>query len=109
MAMLGADIISSAGSDDKSTEQLSSAVAMPHQTYDEMFYISQGHSLKALATLCQGLVKDDGRASSGASVNQTITDVILDEVQKIEMEIDKNRNELNSVIGTPQKSNRSPN
>jgi hypothetical protein len=48
-------------------------------------------------------------ASSGASVNKPITDAILDEVQKIEMEIDENRNELNSVIGTPQKSNCSPN
>ena len=48
-------------------------------------------------------------ASSGASINQTITDAILNEEQKIEMEFDENRNKPNSVIGTPQKSNRSPN
>ncbi len=39
-------------------------------------------------------------ASSGASINQTIMDAILNEVQKIEMEINENSNELNSVIGT---------
>ena len=68
MAMLDDDNISSAGSDDESTEQLSSAVVMPHQTYAEMFYISQGRSLKALATLCQGLVKDDGCALFDPSI-----------------------------------------
>ncbi len=68
MAMLEDDNISYAGSDDESTEQLYSAVAMPHQTYAEMFYISQGHSLKALATLCQGLVKDDGSALFDPSI-----------------------------------------
>ena len=69
MAMLDDDNISYAGSDDESTKQLSSDVAMLHQTYAEMFYISQGHSLKALATLCQGLVKDDGSARFDPSIS----------------------------------------
>ena len=44
-------------------------------------------------------------ASNDVSSNQTVMSAILNEVSMIKKEIEENAAELNSVIGTPQKSN----